>query len=343
MCTKEKAYENVMRHTKSRFACYDVVNDCIDPGSGRKLINPEDECYARFIAFRNNEIDYDADSSLEACVIYDKVFGSIINRLEKKEIRLQPDPDHRYNRYGLKYELGEPDCTGGLAFRGDTMNSVATTNRAYYWDHKELHNEQKMEGFPWPKEALDLIELYHTPGNFMVIPYREGLSVNKARGIGNTFDYFDLYLLAIYNFFLEQNGEQPEENITLGYVLGHRTKLELFMKYYLLPFIEDDKHRFGTSGCQLVDDIEDCGGLISNVLPGWESFVEKNMFHDFVGSNAYGHFGKPNELWDGHFAKPDAGYGKPYKEDQYMQFYTRAAEAIKKRSERIYDKLHAMV
>ena len=343
MCTKEKAYENVMRHTKSRFACYDVVNDCIDPGSGRKLINPEDECYARFMAFRNNEIDYDADSSLEACVIYDKVFGSIINRLDKKEIRLQPDPDHRYNRYGLKYELGEQDCTGGLAFRGDTMNSVATTNRAYYWDHKELHNEQKMEGFPWPKEALDLIELYHTPGNFMVIPYREGLSVNKARGIGNTFDYFDLYLLAIYNFFLEQNGEQPEENITLGYVLGHRTKLELFMKYYLLPFIEDDKHRFGTSGCQLVDDIEDCGGLISNVLPGWESFVEKNMFHDFVGSNAYGHFGKPNELWDGHFAKPDAGYGKPYKEEQYMQFYTRAAEAIKKRSERIYDKLHAMV
>lgn len=343
MCTKEKAYENVMRHTKSRFACYDVVNDCIDPGSGRKLINPEDECYARFIAFRNNEIDYDADSSLEACVIYDKVFGSIINRLDKKEIRLQPDPDHRYNRYGLKYELGEPDCTGGLAFRGDTMNSVATTNRAYYWDHKELHNEQKMEGFPWPKEALDLIELYHTPGNFMVIPYREGLSINKARGIGNSFDYFDLYLLAIYNFFLEQNGEQPEENITLGYVLGHRTKLELFMKYYLLPFIEDDKHRFGTSGCQLVDDIEDCGGLISNVLPGWESFVEKNMFHDFVGSNAYGHFGKPNELWDGHFAKPDAGYGKPYKEDQYMQFYTRAAEAIKKRSERVYDKLHAMV
>lgn len=177
----------------------------------------------------------------------------------------------------------------------------------------------------------------------MVIPYREGLSVNKARGIGNTFDYFDLYLLAIYNFFLEQNGEQPEENITLGYVLGHRTKLELFMKYYLLPFIEDDKHRFGTSGCQLVDDIEDCGGLISNVLPGWESFVEKNMFHDFVGRNAYGHFGKPNELWDGHFAKPDAGYGKPYKEEQYMQFYTRAAEAIKRRSERIYDKLHAMV
>lgn len=343
MCTKEKAYENVMRHTKSRFACYDVVNDCIDPGSGRKLINPEDECYARFIAFRNNEIDYDADSSLEACVIYDKVFGSIINRIDKKEIRLQPDPDHRYNRYGLKYELGEPDCTGGLAFRGDTMNSVATTNRAYYWDHKELHNEQKMEGFPWPKEVLDLIELYHTPGNFMVIPYREGLSINKARGTGNSFDYFDLYLLAVYNFFLEQNGDQPEENITLGYVLGHRTKLELFMKYYLLPFIEDDKHRFGTSGCQLVDDIEDCGGLISNVLPGWESFVEKNMFHDFVGSNAYGHFGKPNELWDGHFAKPDAGYGKPYKEEQYMQFYTRAVEAIKKRSERIYDKLHAMV
>lgn len=343
MCTIENAYENVMRHTRSRFACYDVVSDCIDPRSGEKLINPEDECYARFTAFRNNEIDYDADTSLEACVIYKKVFGNIINRLDEKEIRLQPDPENRYNRYGLKYELGEPDCTGGLSFRGDTMNSVATTNRVYFWEHKELHNERKMEGFPWPKEALDLIELYHTPGNFMVLPYREGLSINAARGTGNTHDYFDLYLLAIYNFFLEQNGQEKEGKISLGYVLGHNTKLELFMKYYLLPFIEDDQCRFYTSGRQFMDDIEDCNDLISNVVPGWESFVEENLFHDFVGRNAYGHFGKPNELWDGHFARPDAGYGKPYTEEQFMQFYTRAAEAIKKRSDRIYDRLHGVV
>ena len=152
-----------------------------------------------------------------------------------------------------------------------------------------------------------------------------------------------MYLLAVYNFFLEQNGQKKEENIGLGYVFGNHTKLELFMKYYLMPFIEDDKYRFATSGRQLVDDIEDCSGLISNVLPGWESFIEKNLFHDFVGRNAYGHFGKPNELWDGHFAHPDAGNGKPYSEKQFMQFYTRAAEAIRKRSDRIYDRLHAMI
>ncbi len=340
---KDKAYENVMRHTKEEFASYDVAEDCIDPRNGNKLINPNDECYERFKAFRNNEIDYDADSSLEACVIYEKVFGNIINRLDNKEIRFQSDPENRYNRFGLKYEMGEPECTGGLSFRGDTMNSVATTNRAYYQDHKELQNDKKMEGFPWPKEILELIDIYHTPGNFMIIPFIEGLSLNSSRGRGKSHDYFDLYLLAIYNFFLENNGMEPEENVRLEYLFGCETKLELFMRYFLLSFIEDDKHRLSNASSQIADESSDCNELVSNILPGWESFVEKNLFHDFVRRNGFGHFGKPIELWDGHFANPDAGQGKPHKEEQYMQFYTRAARAIKKRSERIYDYLHAKI
>ena len=79
------------------------------------------------------------------------------------------------------------------------------------------------------------------------------------------------------------------------------------------------------------------------MLPGWESFVEKNLFHDFVGRNEYGYFGKPIELWDGHLTGNATVCVKPYAEEQFMQFYTRAADAIKKRSERIYDRLHAMV
>ena len=318
----EDTYKRVMSLTKKEFINYDVVSDCIDPRNGEYLIDPGAGSYERYSTFRNNDIDYDADASIEANVIYDRVFGDIINRSDKKVVRIENDPMDRYNRYGLKYELGEPDCIGGLSYRGDTMNSVATTNWAYYLGHRELHNDRKMDGFPWTDEALELMDLYHTPGNFMILPFREGLSINCARGLGNTHDYFDLYLLSIYNFYLEQNGGEPYNNISLSYMLKYDRKLVLFMTYYLLTFIEDDKDVAG------------------NALPGWQSFVEKNMFHDFVKQNENGYFDLPNELWDGHFSDPEAAGGKPGTEKQFMQFYTNAADLIRKRSGRMYDSLH---
>ena len=320
--TIDDAYRRIINHSKSGFAGYDVVSDCIDPRNGKHLFDPASTSYERFSTFRNNDIDYDADASIEANVIYDRTFGSIINRLDKKSIRTEQDLLGRYNRYGLKYELGDPDSSGGLSFRGDTMNSVATTNRAYYWSHKELHNDKKMDGFPWPNETLKLMDLYHTPGNFMILPFREGFSINCARGTGSTHDYFDLYLLAIYNFYLKQNERDPYNDITLGSVLKNDKELVLFMTDYLLPFMEDDKD------------------MTDNVLPGWQSFIEKNLFRDFVGQNEYGYFDRPKELWEGHFNDPPETNGKPATEEQFMQFYTNAADSIRKRSGRIYDRLH---
>ncbi|MGN0435422.1 MAG: hypothetical protein ACI4D8_02195, partial [Wujia sp.] len=235
-----------------------------------------------------------------------------------------------------KFELGEPGCTGGLSYRGDTMNSVATTNRAYYWEHKEMHGSD----FVWPKEALKLMDVYHTPGNFMVLPYRNGFSINQARGTGNAKDYFDLFLLAIYNYFLEMNGESGDYKVSLDYVLKYDRRLVMFIKDYLRPFIEEDRCRFSEYDCQFIDDIADTNMLISNIIPGWEAFVEENLLQDFVKSNEFGHYGIPKELWKNHFTTYEKCYGLPYREEQFMEFWNNAAEWIQERSKRIYDMIH---
>ncbi|MCR4786971.1 MAG: hypothetical protein K5888_00145 [Lachnospiraceae bacterium] len=340
---KTRSLDTVMNLRKENFRYYDVVSDCIDPTTDRHLVSPNDSTMTRYTAFRNNKIDYDADSSMEANVIYEKIFGKVINRLDKKVIRRQYDRENKYNKYGLKYELGEPDCTGGLSFRGDTMNSVATTNKAYYWDHKELHKSATGREFPWPKEALTFIDLYHTPGNFMPLPWREGISINQSRGTGTSRDFFDIFLMAIYNYFLEEDGKEPVNRIRLRHVLGNNDKLILFMKYFLLPFIEDDKRRFDNQPCQLVDDIEDGSNMICYVTPGWESFIDKYLLQDYTEKGHYGHYGKPKELWAGHFDSYDKnGNALPFREEQYLEFWRNASNLIIKRNDRIFDALHGL-
>ncbi|MCR5734149.1 MAG: hypothetical protein K6G22_06010 [Lachnospiraceae bacterium] len=336
----DRAKDSLMSLEKEDFILHDLVLDCIDPRTGKPLVDPSDSTLTRFYKFRKNEIDYDADSSIEANVIYENVFGRIMNRIEKKVIRRQYDNNDLYNKFGLKYELGEPDCRGGVSFRGDTMNSVATTTRAYFWAHKEMHRTRKREDFPWPKEAQNLMDLYHTPGNFMVLPYIKDISINKSRGVGNTRDYFDLFLLAVYNFFLEKNGQTPEEKMSLRYMFNNDERTELFMTYYLMPYINDDMRRFDTIPCQLVDDIEDSSRLIDYVVPGWESFVEKNYLQDFVSTGHYDHYSKPLELWRGHFEEKSIRYALPCQEEEFFEFWENAADRIKKRSARIYDALH---
>lgn len=105
----------------------------------------------------------------------------IIKTKDGKEININP--------YGLKYELRNDKYD--FTLRGDTMNSVATTLKAC--SHLICGNEEL--------EQLrdEFIKKYHTFGNFMLLPYRNGVSVNSVRGVGKAKDYFDLFLTAVRN------------------------------------------------------------------------------------------------------------------------------------------------
>ena len=355
MITKneENIYErstcNVMNKGRDAFISYDVATDCIDPDTGEPLIRSGDDVWERYFSYINNDADYDAENSLEANIIYRRVYGDIIDRIDRKEIRPQLSSPNNSNRYYLKYEVGEPHCTGGLSFRGCVMNTAAITNKAYYWERKNKYKGITGIEFPWPREALEFMDLCNTPGNFLILPYMRDLDIGKERGYHNRKqtvsssyrkDYFDIFLAAIYNFFLEQAGRERYNDIQLGHVIGGSDNLLLFMTYYLLPYIRDDESRFDEEGRQLIDDIEDGSRMICHVVPGWESFVEKNMLQDFVKRGFYDHFTEPYELWTGHFEMGQKTAACPIGEDCFHEYWTKASDMIRKRSARIYDRLH---
>ncbi len=278
-----------------------------------------------------NKTIYDAAASLEANTMYRKVFGRIINRMDKKEIRLRQDDSN-------KYELGEPDCKGGLSFRGTMMNTTDLVSKSYYWEHKDRHKSKTGKDFPWPQEALEFFDACNMPGNYMVLPWRKGFDIGKEIKDKYYQDSFDLFLLGIYNFFLEQDGQEPVHGIRCRFSKAY-DGIELFMTYYLLPFINHDRRRFDEEPRQFIDDIEDGSNLICHVVPGWESFVELNLLQDFVTTGAYGHFREPIELWTDHFKNPGTPYRFPIWGQKHQEYWANATEMIRKRSERIYEKL----
>ena len=333
------AEANVMNRGRDAFIAYNVAGDCINPETGDRLFGPGDDPMTRFYADANNKVDYDAAASLEANIMYKRAFGRIINSMDKKEIRLQQDNNCSNNRYDLKYELGEPDCTGGLSFRGFTMNTTDLISKSYYWEHKDQHKRKTGKDFPWPQEALEFFDAYRTPGNFMILPYREGLDVGKDIKNRHYQDCFDLFLLGIYNFFLEQDGKKPVHGIRCTYSEAY-DGIDLFMTYYLLPYINYDRRRFDEEPRQFIDDIEDGSNLICHVVPGWESFVELNLLQDFVTTGAYGHYREPVELWTDHFKYPGTSYRLPIWGNNHQEYWVNATGMIRKRSERIYEKMH---
>ena len=82
----EDAYKRVMGLTKKEFIDYDVVSDCIDPRNGEYLIDPDAGSYERYCIFRNNDIDYYADASMDANGIYEGCCGYMIGFLEISSI-----------------------------------------------------------------------------------------------------------------------------------------------------------------------------------------------------------------------------------------------------------------
>lgn len=201
---------------------------------------------------------------------------------------------------------------------GDTMNSGLMTIiqflkpstdqlecRKGNWGNKKVFclyhdNKKKVRELLRPTEAF--LTAAYTLGNFMPVP----IGCNGLRGTGPTKDYWDLTLYYIYRWYL--NNEQQlkmsavwPRNEALSHLLGTKTVL-----------YQDWLAAFGS----------------------WDRFVIANYMQDFVHKADptidLGQFGRPKELWYGHFE------GAPLpKGEQCEDFFENVTTFIKGRSKRM--------
>lgn len=248
--------------------------------------------------------DYDYDATIIANYVYCKAFFA-----EKPIVNIE---EYKVYEHIISYRNeNSNDCF----FRGDTMNSWSTTLDEFFClrGDEYLNNlndlgdteEQKWveilsncdnykENVTLPPYITKFMEVVYTMGNFIPVP----IGFNTERNL-HLKDYWDLTLLEIYNYYMDKEESSPWlEAFT-----------DWFNKY-------KEKNKTGQAG--------------------WDSFVEKNYMQPFVNKieNVEGaKYGKPKELWNGHFEKK----GLPKKEiqheskDQFQQFFEHATEMILER------------
>lgn len=235
------------------------------------------DAWQRMCQYKLANGKYDCDVSYLVMLQYAIAFPHV--RRNGWEIQKQP-----YGQ-GIKFQL-----TGSeFKYRGDTMNSYATTVHRYLnfaveqgrvnWEICMLDPHQCLNSII-SEDARLFIELNHTIGNFVPVPFvKEGEEFNRPRGKGATKDYWDLALLAIYQWYTQGNVEALQKMLNSE----ENTKLCIT---WLRKFENKTEEKTQIK------------------LKSWDNFVEKNYMQPFVKPRKDSeHFGPPKELWNGHFSQ----------------------------------------
>lgn len=194
---------------------------------------------------------------------------------------------------------------------GETMNSSNTTMRELlkiemrngkwsigktvisYVEEKE-HIKGAIRKY---RGAEEFLRAAYTIGNFIPVP----VGCNGPRGIGFTKDYWDLALNCIYEWY-KANRQQLKCKVSWP---KNNALCDLFTKVVLY---QDWLAAFKS----------------------WDDFVVANYMQAFVnkaGPEDEGTFGRPKELWEGHFA----GKVLPENKHQFEEFFSNATEWISQR------------
>ena len=271
---------------------------------------------------------FDCDVALRTMVLHTMAYPHV--NLRGRRIDFQKGEKH-------KFEI-ENNEIGEYVYRSDTMNSYYTMLNEYLrlfgddrtnpqllkkmkdgkltygnwgsWENCILENKQYFENL-LPEEAMKFLSVVHTIGNFIPVPFKKkGEEFNSPRGWGNKKinDYWDLTLLAIYNWYMKKNNKKVlYDNIKLITVVKTKESEEMCEKW--------------------LGEFKDDNGKCS-----WDKFVEDNYMQDFVNvSDSKESYGIPKELFGEHFKKT----GLPTDKDKFIQFFSQATEWIIARGERI--------
>lgn len=287
--TEKRPYEILEKYvtmSADEFVSYDVGKDCIDQNTGS---------------------DYKADVSIEAMTIAESAYSPTFrdffdngtwNLVPQKTMTVNGQNGQKIvlNKEKLKYEfVYRKVVEKDYSLRGDTMNTATITNAEY----RKLNNTEEL-----PDEAYVLMNLYHTAGNFFLVPYKNGHSLTLSRReTGPSRGYFDLFLLAVYNFF----SGKTDYTGSLASVLKDEGLADFYKRYLTERFVTN------------------------NVL-SWDKYIEINYLQDYVEGSKENGYGRPIELWPGHFT----GKVMPQTEEEFILFYNNAADRTRKRGKRIY-------
>lgn len=220
----------------------------------------------RFLYYRGKDDDIDADVCIQNINMYYDTTPLISH---DAEIRMQRD----YNKSQKKYEIIDAD----YSYRGETIincmqlllqivNYENTIERVTSSDIEKikmcLKNSAILKKNPILEEKLEtFVKKCYGKGNFFAIPFVDGYSLNRAKGVlkqsGNNYiflDSSDTYFRVCYNYFVK------------GINACRLTKLidEKYLNW---------KERY-------------CGEK------GWERFIEDNQFGGFVKN------GIPFKMWN---------------------------------------------
>ncbi len=217
------------------------------------------------------------------------------------------------------------ECKKGEDVQGETLNSVnITLNKLYGTGNNEKENHQKERGTKHISKKYtvtryaenidnfkfldgtgfdEFVELYHTLGNFMPVPW----GCNFPRGNSKVNDYWDLTILHIYQYYTAGNNIEDIKTILSPKKIADYDGLVKKYKEWLDSF------------------------------GNWENFVNKNYLHAFVEYKSDGTL-YPKELWKGHFI----GQVLPDKE-QCEEYFKNAAECIRERTNHLLEALKRLL
>lgn len=300
-----------------QLATYDIKLDLKDEATGKSIYDIENP-YERVLKYREDfsklGMNFEADAALRSMVLFTELFPYV--NYDGRAIELQRydeegDP-YKYNKARLKFQIGNIN-DHEFVYRGDVMNSYAGTINAY----------RRMFGDELPEEAMELLKLVHTIGNFAPVPFaRNDEEFNRPRGYNNPKinDYWDLTLLAIYNWFLKKNGKTP---------------------IYELDLMDVVKTEAGVRMCEKwLSSFKDENGNYS-----WDEFVKQNYMESFVEfenelpwEECLGSYGMPKELWNGHFETFE-NIPRPETKEQFLQFFDNAKKWIEHRGYKMAKKV----
>lgn len=220
--------------------------------------------------------------------------------------------------------INQPYMLSGKHICSDTMTSVQYTLNKYYEadftdekrNYKEKYPRNKgsavmyanlYEQFPKVRETLDqdeelekFIAVYHTLGNYSPVPY----GFNAARSGRGAFDYWDLTLMKIKEFYDSRNEEK---------IINAIPTLDI-----IFQLLHDEK-------------IISCVNWL-NSYSSWDEFVKRNYFHDYV-EGLDDENGKAGDVIP--FCKNHSWEAGCNNISDYKEFFKNAAQCIEKRSERM--------